>query len=238
MKRKYISLLIRIKLNISCSEFQSAAVQYTCIYVLWFIHSQWFIYSLNILTHIFESLYFYLCNYLGFIPWILTGTFLCMYWLWGKQRIIERSGTHWYRNMWKVSICRSKLYPWKVCNTFHHNLSFGIDIVEDYPWTILLLFSLSFTVCGHGMSNSNRQTCWLMQSMLCSSWRPARVGRLRHAVVKFNSHIVFCDGTRIRRIQIPWAGPGSTCTIYRPFSFSFGSLSPSFSFFNHFISPP
>ncbi len=124
-----------------------------------------------------------------------------------------------------------------VSNTFPHNLSFGIDVVEDYPWTILLL-SLSFTACGQGMSNSNRQTCWLMQSMLCSSWRPARVVRLRHAFVNFYSRIGFCDGTKIKHIQIPWAGPGSTCTISRPFSFSFGSLSPSFSFFNHLISPP
>ncbi len=123
-----------------------------------------------------------------------------------------------------------------VSNTFPHNLSFG-TVVEDYPWTILLL-SLSFTACGHGMSNSNRQTCWLMQSMLCSSWRPARVVRLRHAFVNFYFRIVFCDGTKIKHIQIPWAGPGSTCSISRPFSFSFGSLSPSFSFFNHLISPP
>lgn len=88
------------------------------------------------------------------------------------------------------------------------------------------------------MSNSNWETCWLMQSMLCSSWRPARVGWQHHAVVKFNSHIGFCDGMRIKRIQIPWAGPGSTCTISCPFSFSFGCLSPSISFFNDFISPP
>lgn len=40
IKRKYISLLIRIKLNISCSEFHSAAVRCTCTCILLFIHSQ------------------------------------------------------------------------------------------------------------------------------------------------------------------------------------------------------
>lgn len=138
IKRKYISLLIWIKLNISCSEFQSAAVQYTCTYVLWFIYSQWFIYSLNILTHMFFFVTFRVDTLNS--DWHIS---LLLY-LW-KVRETKNNWVLRY-SLSVIHHLESTLFMKGMQHWQNQSTSFWIS---HYPWTSLLLFRTWFTECGH-----------------------------------------------------------------------------------------